>query len=152
MLKSTLTATCTQDDTPNVVLIVNRIFKVSSGNIFIVAGASINSLRPPSRPGWDTSSGGKHRSLRYRLGLDHSLLRTGSSSRRGGSARLALYVHVRRYAAPRIERPLRWSRTRCAGLYQVNFIVTAGTPAGNQALIITVNGATSPPNAFLSMQ
>jgi uncharacterized protein (TIGR03437 family) len=40
----------------------------------------------------------------------------------------------------------------CAGLYQVNFRVPAGTPSGNQPLIITVGGVSSPPNAFLTVQ
>jgi uncharacterized protein (TIGR03437 family) len=40
----------------------------------------------------------------------------------------------------------------CAGLYQVNFTVPAGTPSGNQPLVITVGGVASPPNAYLTVQ
>jgi uncharacterized protein (TIGR03437 family) len=40
----------------------------------------------------------------------------------------------------------------CAGLYQVNFTVPSGTPSGNQPLIMTMGGVSSPPNAFLTVQ
>lgn len=40
----------------------------------------------------------------------------------------------------------------CAGLYQVNFTVPPGTPSGNQPLVITVGGAASPPNAYLTVR
>jgi uncharacterized protein (TIGR03437 family) len=40
----------------------------------------------------------------------------------------------------------------CAGLYQVNFTVPAGTPSGNQPLVITVGGIPSPPHAFITVQ
>ncbi len=39
----------------------------------------------------------------------------------------------------------------CAGLYQINFTVPAGTPSGNQKLVITVGGFASPPNAYITV-
>ena len=39
----------------------------------------------------------------------------------------------------------------CAGLYQVDFIVPSDAPAGNLPLIITVNGISSPPSAYLTV-
>ncbi len=38
----------------------------------------------------------------------------------------------------------------CAGLYQVDFSVPDGTPPGDVALIITVNGISSPPDAYVA--
>jgi uncharacterized protein (TIGR03437 family) len=40
----------------------------------------------------------------------------------------------------------------CAGLYQVDFTVPAGTPAGNLSLIITVDGISSPASAYITVQ
>jgi uncharacterized protein (TIGR03437 family) len=40
----------------------------------------------------------------------------------------------------------------CAGLYQVNFTVPAGTPSGKQPLVIAIGGVSSPPHAFLTVQ
>ena len=39
----------------------------------------------------------------------------------------------------------------CAGLYQIDFMVPAGTPTGNQPLIITIGGVSSPPHAFIAV-
>jgi uncharacterized protein (TIGR03437 family) len=39
----------------------------------------------------------------------------------------------------------------CAGLYQVDFTVPSGTPSGNLPLVVTVNGVSSPPNAYLAV-
>lgn len=39
----------------------------------------------------------------------------------------------------------------CAGLYQVDFTVPTGTPAGLQPLVITVNGISSPVNAYITV-
>jgi uncharacterized protein (TIGR03437 family) len=39
----------------------------------------------------------------------------------------------------------------CAGLYQVDFTVPAGTASGNLPLVITVNGLASPPNAYIAV-
>jgi len=39
----------------------------------------------------------------------------------------------------------------CAGLYQVDFTVPSGTPSGNLPLVITVNGVSSPANAYLAV-
>jgi uncharacterized protein (TIGR03437 family) len=38
-----------------------------------------------------------------------------------------------------------------AGLYQVNFTVPPGLPAGNQALVLTVNEVATPSGAFLTV-
>jgi uncharacterized protein (TIGR03437 family) len=40
----------------------------------------------------------------------------------------------------------------CAGLYQLDFTIPSGTPKGDQPLIITVDGVSSPANAFLTVQ
>ena len=40
----------------------------------------------------------------------------------------------------------------CAGLYQLDFTVPSSTPSGNQTLVITINGESSPPAAFLDVQ
>jgi uncharacterized protein (TIGR03437 family) len=40
----------------------------------------------------------------------------------------------------------------CAGLYQVDFTVPAGTPNGNQPLVIAIAGATSPAGAYITVQ
>ncbi|HTR36674.1 MAG TPA: hypothetical protein VMH80_12270 [Bryobacteraceae bacterium] len=40
----------------------------------------------------------------------------------------------------------------CAGLYQINFRVPAGTSSGNQPLVITVDGIPSPAHAFITVQ
>jgi uncharacterized protein (TIGR03437 family) len=40
----------------------------------------------------------------------------------------------------------------CAGLYQVDFTVPAGTPSGNQPLVITVGGVPSASHAFIAVQ
>jgi uncharacterized protein (TIGR03437 family) len=39
----------------------------------------------------------------------------------------------------------------CAGLYQLDFIVPADTPSGNLPLVITVNGVSSPSNAYINV-
>lgn len=39
----------------------------------------------------------------------------------------------------------------CAGLYQVDFTIPDGTPSGNLPLVITVDGISSPANAYLSV-
>jgi uncharacterized protein (TIGR03437 family) len=38
-----------------------------------------------------------------------------------------------------------------AGLYQLNLIVPAGIPGGNQPIVLEVNGASSPPGAYLAI-
>lgn len=38
-----------------------------------------------------------------------------------------------------------------AGLYQMNFVVPPGVPAGNQALVLTVDGVASPAKAYLTI-
>ncbi len=38
-----------------------------------------------------------------------------------------------------------------AGLYQMNFIVPPGVPAGNEQLVLTVDGVSSPPMAYLTI-
>jgi uncharacterized protein (TIGR03437 family) len=40
----------------------------------------------------------------------------------------------------------------CAGLYQINFTVPAGTPSGNQPLVITISGVASAAHAFIAVQ
>jgi uncharacterized protein (TIGR03437 family) len=40
----------------------------------------------------------------------------------------------------------------CAGFYQIDFNVPAGTPSGDQALVITVAGQPSPPGAFITVK
>ena len=42
--------------------------------------------------------------------------------------------------------------TCCAGLYQLDFTVPQGTPAGNQSLVITVGGVPSPGGAYIAVQ
>ena len=39
-----------------------------------------------------------------------------------------------------------------AGLYQLNFVIPSIVPSGNQALIITLDGVSSPTGAFLTVQ
>jgi uncharacterized protein (TIGR03437 family) len=39
-----------------------------------------------------------------------------------------------------------------AGFYQLNVIVPAGLAAGNQSIVITVNGVASPGSAYLAVQ
>jgi uncharacterized protein (TIGR03437 family) len=38
-----------------------------------------------------------------------------------------------------------------AGLYQINFIVPAGIDAGNQPLVLTVNGIATPAHAYIAV-
>ncbi len=40
----------------------------------------------------------------------------------------------------------------CAGLYQLDFTVPAGTSNGNQPLVINVGGVASPPQAYIAVQ
>jgi uncharacterized protein (TIGR03437 family) len=40
----------------------------------------------------------------------------------------------------------------CAGLYQVDFTIPPGIPKGDQALIITIGGISSPAGAYLTLQ
>jgi uncharacterized protein (TIGR03437 family) len=40
----------------------------------------------------------------------------------------------------------------CAGFYQIDFKIPAGTPSGNQSLVITVAGEASPPGAYIAVQ
>jgi uncharacterized protein (TIGR03437 family) len=38
-----------------------------------------------------------------------------------------------------------------AGLYQINFIVPVGLDAGNQPLVLTVNGIATPAQAYIAV-
>jgi uncharacterized protein (TIGR03437 family) len=38
-----------------------------------------------------------------------------------------------------------------AGLYQMNFTVPSGVPAGNQPLVLTVDGVKTPPKAYITV-
>jgi uncharacterized protein (TIGR03437 family) len=39
----------------------------------------------------------------------------------------------------------------CAGVYQVDFKIPSGAPPGPQTLVITINGISSPPNAYINV-
>jgi uncharacterized protein (TIGR03437 family) len=39
-----------------------------------------------------------------------------------------------------------------AGLYQINFTVPSGLSAGNQPIVLTIDGVATPAGAFLAVQ